>query len=62
MRTSLTHPLSNPSSALKIHIPISASSLSPFPDPRATAFTQVQRRASIRAGLRVGLPEMEEGR
>lgn len=47
IKMSLTHPLSNPSSAWKVHIPISASSLSPFLDPTTTAFTQVQRRVSI---------------
>lgn len=55
IKTSLTHPPSNPSSAWKVHIPISASSLSPFPDPTTTAFTQVQRRVSIwrlRSGAR----------
>lgn len=47
IKMSLTRPLSNPSSAWKIHIPISARSRSPFLDPTTTTFTQVQRRVPI---------------
>lgn len=43
IKPSLTQPLSNPSSTLRTHIPVPASSLSPSSDPAATAFTQVQR-------------------
>lgn len=61
IKASLTHPPSNPSSALRIHIPIPASSLSPVPDPTATAFTQVQRRARIRAASEWGSGRWRRG-